>query len=111
MGATDEVGDRCDLLGIAGEQMDGGRITVGSAGRQCSMCSQPLGRQPLVNELIQAGTLVVPFQGSLVGPRGYYIIESRLAAGKPHVREFAQWLLAEAARDAEQAELHTRAAS
>ena len=70
-----------------------------------------LGRQPLVNELIQAGTLVVPFQRSLVGPRGYYIIESRVGAGKPHVREFAQWLLAEAQRDAGQADLHTRAAS
>src|SRR5439155_18568434 len=56
-----------------------------------------LGRQPLVNALIESGELVVPFKGTLVGERAYFIIESRLAAGKPHVREFAQWLLAEAA--------------
>jgi LysR family glycine cleavage system transcriptional activator len=59
-----------------------------------------LGRQPLLNDLIEAGTLGVPFQQPLVGSRAYFIVESRLGAGKPHVREFAQWLLAEAARDA-----------
>src|SRR6266480_24045 len=55
-----------------------------------------LGRQPLLNELIEAGTLVAPFRQTLVGSRAYFIIESRFAAGKPHVREFAQWLIAEA---------------
>src|SRR6266516_412425 len=59
-----------------------------------------LGRQPLLNDLIEAGTLVVPFKQTLVGSRAYFIIESRLSAGKPHVREFAQWLVAEAGRDA-----------
>jgi DNA-binding transcriptional LysR family regulator len=62
-----------------------------------------LGRQPLLNDLIEAGTLVAPFKQTLVGSRAYFVIESRLAAGKPHVREFAQWLLAEAGRDAGQA--------
>ncbi|HML07934.1 MAG TPA: transcriptional regulator GcvA [Xanthobacteraceae bacterium] len=55
-----------------------------------------LGRQPLVNELIKSGALVAPFKQTLVGSRAYFIIESQLSAGKPHVREFAQWLLAEA---------------
>src|SRR5215831_7280065 len=55
-----------------------------------------LGRQPLLNEVIEAGTLVAPFKQALVGSRGYFIVESRFAAGKPHVREFAQWLIAEA---------------
>src|SRR6266536_3279972 len=59
-----------------------------------------LGRQPLLNDLIEAGTLVMPFKQTLVGSRAYFIIESRLSAGKPHVREFAQWLVAEAGRDA-----------
>jgi LysR family transcriptional regulator, glycine cleavage system transcriptional activator len=63
-----------------------------------------LGRRPLVDGLIEAGTLLVPFQETLVGSRAYFIIESRLAAGKPYVRDFAQWLLAEARRDAGQAE-------
>jgi LysR family glycine cleavage system transcriptional activator len=62
-----------------------------------------LGRQPLVTDLIKSGALTAPFKQTLVGPRAYFIIESRLAAGKPHVREFAQWLLAEAGRKAGQA--------
>ena len=62
-----------------------------------------LGRQPLLNDLIASGALVAPFKQTLVGSRAYFIIESRFAAGKPHVREFAQWLLAEAGRDPGQA--------
>ena len=62
-----------------------------------------LGRQPLVNDLIVSGTLVAPFKQTLVGSRAYFIIESRFSAGKPHVREFAQWLLAEAGREAGEA--------
>jgi len=58
-----------------------------------------LGRQPLLNDLIESGALVAPFKQTLVGSRAYFIIESRLAAGKPHVREFAQWLVAEAGRE------------
>lgn len=60
-----------------------------------------LGRQPLVNELISSGALVAPFKASVVGTRAYFIIESRLAAVKPHVREFATWLMDEVRRDAE----------
>jgi hypothetical protein len=35
----------------------------------------------------------------LIGSRAYFIVESRLSAGKPHVREFAQWLLSEVVRE------------
>ena len=59
-----------------------------------------LGRQPLVSELIKSGVLVAPFKQTLVGSRAYFIIESRLSAGKPQVREFAQWLLGEAGDNA-----------
>jgi DNA-binding transcriptional LysR family regulator len=62
-----------------------------------------LGRQPLLNDLIESRALVAPFKQTLVGSRAYFIIESRFSVGKPHVREFAQWLLAEAGRDAGQA--------
>ncbi len=55
-----------------------------------------LGRQPLVSDLIKSGALVAPFKQTLVGSRAYFIIESRLSAGKPHVSEFARWLIAEA---------------
>ena len=54
-----------------------------------------LGRQPLVSDLIQSGALVAPFKQTLVGARAFFIIRSRLSAGKPQVREFAEWLLAE----------------
>jgi DNA-binding transcriptional LysR family regulator len=55
-----------------------------------------LGRQPLVNDLIQSGALVTPFRKALVGSRAYFIIESEHGAAKPHVRQFAAWLMEEA---------------
>jgi LysR family transcriptional regulator, glycine cleavage system transcriptional activator len=55
-----------------------------------------LGRQPLVNDLIRSGALVMPFRKSLVGSRAYFIIESEHGAAKPHVRQFAAWLMEEA---------------
>src|SRR5215468_1284526 len=60
-----------------------------------------LGRQPLVNELIQSGMLAAPFKQSVVGSRSYFIIESPLAGGKPYARAFAAWLIEEVKRDAE----------
>src|SRR5207245_11327186 len=56
----------------------------------------PLGRQPLVNDLLQSGALVTPFRKAVVGSRAYFIIESEHSAAKPHVRQFAAWLLEEA---------------
>ena len=61
-----------------------------------------LGRQPLVNDLIQSGALVAPFRQTLVGSRAYFIIRSQLSAGKPQVREFAEWLVAEAGGNAKE---------
>jgi len=55
-----------------------------------------LGRQPLVNDLMQSGALVAPFRKSVVGSRAYFIIESEHGAAKPHVRQFAAWLMEEA---------------
>jgi hypothetical protein len=45
--------------------------------------------QPLVNDLIESAALVAPFKQTLVGSRAYFVIESRLSAGKRQVREFA----------------------
>jgi DNA-binding transcriptional LysR family regulator len=59
-----------------------------------------LGRQPLVNELIQSGKLAAPFKQAVVGSRSYFVIESPIATGKPYVREFAAWLIDEVKRDA-----------
>jgi LysR family transcriptional regulator, glycine cleavage system transcriptional activator len=61
-----------------------------------------LGRQPLVNDLIKSGALVAPFKQTLVGSRAYFVIESRLSAGKPQVSEFARWLSAEASGNAKE---------
>jgi LysR family transcriptional regulator, glycine cleavage system transcriptional activator len=61
-----------------------------------------LGRQPLVNHLIQSGALAVPFNAALVGTRAYFMIESTLGTTKPHVREFAAWLQEEVKRDLDQ---------
>jgi LysR family glycine cleavage system transcriptional activator len=55
-----------------------------------------LGRQPLVNDLIQSGALVAPFRKAVVGSRAYFIIESEHGAAKSHVRQFAAWLMEEA---------------
>jgi LysR family glycine cleavage system transcriptional activator len=60
-----------------------------------------LGRQPLVNDLIQSGMLAAPFKKAVVGSREYFIIESPAAAGKPHVRQFAAWLIEEVKRDSD----------
>jgi len=61
-----------------------------------------LGRQPLMNELIQSGQLATPFKQPVVGSRAYFIIESPIGTGKPHVRQFADWVLDEARRDSQQ---------
>jgi DNA-binding transcriptional LysR family regulator len=55
-----------------------------------------LGRQPLINDLLQSGALVAPFRKAVVGSRAYFIVESEHGAAKAHVRQFAAWLLDEA---------------
>jgi DNA-binding transcriptional LysR family regulator len=60
-----------------------------------------LGRQPLVNDLIQSGALIAPFNKAVVGSRAYFLIESPAARGKPQVRQFGDWLLDEIKRDSE----------
>jgi LysR family glycine cleavage system transcriptional activator len=60
-----------------------------------------LGRQPLVNDLLQSGALVTPFKKALVGSRAYFVVESEHGATKPHVRQFAAWLVEETKRDPE----------
>jgi LysR family glycine cleavage system transcriptional activator len=62
-----------------------------------------LGISPLVQELLQNGSLVAPFATSVGDARACFVIRSPLAAGKPHVDTFIDWLLDEAKRDAETA--------
>ena len=60
-----------------------------------------LGRQPLIDDLIQSGMLVAPFKQAVVGSRAYFMIESPTARGKLQVRQFTAWLLDEVKRDSE----------
>jgi LysR family transcriptional regulator, glycine cleavage system transcriptional activator len=63
-----------------------------------------LGRQPLVNDLLQSGALAAPFKNTVVGSRAYFLVESAAAIGEPHVHEFVGWLLDEINRDSERGE-------
>jgi LysR family transcriptional regulator, glycine cleavage system transcriptional activator len=58
-----------------------------------------LGRQPLVNELLQSGALAAPFNKTVVGTRAYFIVESELANRKPYIKQFTTWLTDEVNRD------------
>lgn len=60
-----------------------------------------LGISSLVHELLQDGLLVAPFSTPVVDARACFIVTSSLAAGKPQVKAFVQWLLDEAKRDAD----------
>jgi LysR family glycine cleavage system transcriptional activator len=60
-----------------------------------------LGRHPLVKDLIESGALVAPFSSTLGGSRAYFLLVSPAANGKPHVRQFADWLVREAKAESE----------
>ena len=66
-----------------------------------------LGRHPLLRRLLRERKLVAPFAKKVASSRAYYVVESAAARSKPHVKEFAEWLIAgtqaetlDAARDA-----------
>ncbi|MFP5305566.1 MAG: transcriptional regulator GcvA [Gammaproteobacteria bacterium] len=66
-----------------------------------------LGRLPLLAHLIAGGRLVAPFagrKGSADMPqatRAFFVIAESGAAARPEVQAFVDWVVAEAARDAE----------
>jgi LysR family glycine cleavage system transcriptional activator len=55
-----------------------------------------LGRLPLINHLIAQRKLVTPFKKTVVSPRSYFLFQSDASRKKPEVREFLNWLIAEA---------------
>lgn len=59
-----------------------------------------LGRLPLVQELLRTRALVAPFERTVVGTRGYFILTSAHATEKVQAKAFIAWLLAEAGADA-----------
>jgi DNA-binding transcriptional LysR family regulator len=52
-----------------------------------------LGRLPLVQDLLQDGSLVAPFGQSFPSARAYWLVRSPGAAGRVQVAQFADWLL------------------
>jgi LysR family transcriptional regulator, glycine cleavage system transcriptional activator len=57
-----------------------------------------LGRSPLVKDLLAAKQLVAPFKSSAEPARAYFAITTPLSAARPEVRDFLDWLIAEAAK-------------
>lgn len=58
-----------------------------------------LGVGPLVKRYIRQGRLVAPFKERFASPRGYFLIVSRFAEGRPEVRDFTAWLRQAAQQD------------
>jgi DNA-binding transcriptional LysR family regulator len=57
-----------------------------------------LGRAPLVERLLKSGELVAPFRDRVTSSRKYFVIVAPAEQGRPRVRRFVEWLLAEAGR-------------
>jgi DNA-binding transcriptional LysR family regulator len=55
-----------------------------------------LGRAPLVDRFVESGELVAPFHDRVTVTRKYFVIVATAARGQRRVREFTDWLLAEA---------------
>lgn len=55
-----------------------------------------LGIRSLVRHLLDDGSLVVPFNRSMVSQRAYYVLSSPLVRASPHVDAFVTWLKDEA---------------
>jgi len=55
-----------------------------------------LGRSPLVQDLLQDGSLVVPLVARGATDRGYWVVQAASARGRPDVGRFVQWIRAEA---------------
>jgi len=57
-----------------------------------------LGRSPLVKDLLAEKKLVAPFKTAADPARAYFVIPATAAAGRAEVKDFIEWLKAEAAK-------------
>ena len=55
-----------------------------------------LGRSPLVQDLLQDGSLAVPLMARAATDRGYWVVQAASARGRPEVERFVQWIGSEA---------------
>jgi LysR family glycine cleavage system transcriptional activator len=56
-----------------------------------------LGRSPLIERYLKTGELVAPFRDRVTVSRKYFVIVAPHAHERPRVRQFVEWVLAEAA--------------
>jgi DNA-binding transcriptional LysR family regulator len=66
-----------------------------------------LGREPLIDHLLQQRKLVAPFPDRYATPRAYYIVRASHAALRPEAQAFSDWLQEEARADALEGERPT----
>lgn len=63
-----------------------------------------LGREPLIDQLLQQRKLVAPFPDRYATPRAYYIVRASHAALRPEAQAFSDWLQEEVRADAAEGE-------
>ena len=68
-----------------------------------------LGRVPLINNLLKERKLVAPFRNKYATTRAYFIVTTARAGKRPGAQSFADWLLEEARKDADEPERTTPA--
>jgi DNA-binding transcriptional LysR family regulator len=54
-----------------------------------------LGRMPLVQDMLQDGSLIAPFPRAVQTGRGYCVLQAGFARGRPEVDRFVDWIIAE----------------
>jgi len=60
-----------------------------------------LGRLPLVQDLVNDGSLVMPFEAGTATGRAYWVVQAGFARGRPEVERFIEWIAMQAAADAQ----------
>jgi len=56
-----------------------------------------LGRLPLIQEFLDEGSVIAPFDARAASSRSYWLLIAPTARSRPEVKRFAEWLAAEAA--------------
>ncbi len=55
-----------------------------------------LGRVPLIQEFLDEGSVIAPFDARVASQRSYWLLIAPTARRRPEVQKFAEWLLTEA---------------
>ena len=58
-----------------------------------------LGRLPLVQDLVNDGSLVMPFEERAATGRAYWVVQAGFARGRPEVDRFVEWIAQTATAD------------